>query len=296
MKEMRPILEEISRKQTYFLVLVLSLFIFISCSDDSKVQDKKCPTNCETWEACNADFNCELKEGYCIDKDNCNDDEICNSEHKCEKATVNDCLINDDCGLNQICNNEKKCEYKEGYCLSDNDCKNSQVCNSENLCEDKVQVNNCFETNCQEWETCNQETKSCDFISGKCQSDEDCESELKCNNQNYCSFESETPEDNYISTTIQNLQTDTNFIDKKVQTTGIITAIALSQKRKPKGLYIQFGEVKHSGIYVYFIEASDTNLKVGDRVIFPKYKGSEIKLDGIDYIIIEETDLLAVMG
>jgi len=40
----------------------------------------------------------------------------------------------------------------------------------------------------------------------------------------------------------------------------------------------------------------EMTVQVGDKVIFPKYKGSEIKLDGTDYIIIEETDLLAVMG
>lgn len=40
----------------------------------------------------------------------------------------------------------------------------------------------------------------------------------------------------------------------------------------------------------------EMEVKIGDKVVFPKYQGSEIKLDGIDYIIIEETDLLAVIG
>ncbi len=40
----------------------------------------------------------------------------------------------------------------------------------------------------------------------------------------------------------------------------------------------------------------EMEVKVGDKVVFPKYQGSEIKLDGVDYIIIEETDLLAVIG
>lgn len=40
----------------------------------------------------------------------------------------------------------------------------------------------------------------------------------------------------------------------------------------------------------------EMTVKVGDQVVFPKYKGSEIKLEGVDYIIIEETDLLAVIG
>ncbi len=40
-------------------------------------------------------------------------------------------------------------------------------------------------------------------------------------------------------------------------------------------------------------EEMTTDLKVGDRVIFPKYTGTEIKLDGVDYLIMDESDILA---
>jgi chaperonin GroES len=35
-------------------------------------------------------------------------------------------------------------------------------------------------------------------------------------------------------------------------------------------------------------------IKVGDRVIYSKYSGSEIKIEGDDYLIIRESDILAV--
>ena len=35
-------------------------------------------------------------------------------------------------------------------------------------------------------------------------------------------------------------------------------------------------------------------VKVGDTVIFSKYSGSEVKLDGIEYLILRESDILAV--
>jgi len=35
-------------------------------------------------------------------------------------------------------------------------------------------------------------------------------------------------------------------------------------------------------------------VKVGDRVIFSKYSGTEIKLEGEDYLILRESDILAV--
>lgn len=36
-------------------------------------------------------------------------------------------------------------------------------------------------------------------------------------------------------------------------------------------------------------------VKVGDKVIFPKFAGTEVKLDGIEYTIIEESKLLGII-
>lgn len=33
----------------------------------------------------------------------------------------------------------------------------------------------------------------------------------------------------------------------------------------------------------------------GDRVLYPKYSGTEIRLDGLDHLILEAADLLAVI-
>ena len=38
-----------------------------------------------------------------------------------------------------------------------------------------------------------------------------------------------------------------------------------------------------------------TNLAVGDKVIFPKYTGTEIRLEGVDYLIMDESDVLVRM-
>jgi chaperonin GroES len=37
------------------------------------------------------------------------------------------------------------------------------------------------------------------------------------------------------------------------------------------------------------------DVKAGDRVLFSKYSGSEIKLDGVEHVILREDDLLAVL-
>jgi len=37
------------------------------------------------------------------------------------------------------------------------------------------------------------------------------------------------------------------------------------------------------------------DLKVGDQVLFGKYAGTEIKIDGADYLIMREDDILGVI-
>ncbi|MBE6624482.1 MAG: co-chaperone GroES [Ruminococcaceae bacterium] len=36
-------------------------------------------------------------------------------------------------------------------------------------------------------------------------------------------------------------------------------------------------------------------VKVGDKVIISKYSGTEVKLDGCEYIIVKEDDILAIV-
>jgi chaperonin GroES len=38
------------------------------------------------------------------------------------------------------------------------------------------------------------------------------------------------------------------------------------------------------------------DVKVGDRILFGKYSGTEIKIDGEDVLIVREDEVLAVMG
>ncbi len=38
----------------------------------------------------------------------------------------------------------------------------------------------------------------------------------------------------------------------------------------------------------------EPEVKLGDRVIYSKYSGTEIKLDGEEYLIVRESDILAV--
>jgi len=240
-----------------FYILVFSLFI-ISCSDTKGVNNDNCSNECKNWENCNTENNkCTLKTGSCYSSDDCLDNYICNSQHRCEESVIKECTKNEDCKSYEECDNSNECTLKEGACNTESDCLQTETCD-ENKCVTKI--TSCSETPCKFWETCNETTDKCELNNGKCQNNNDCETGFTCNAQNYCE------NTDTIYTTIQNLQIDNSLIDKKVQTIGIVTAIALSQKRQPKGLYIQFSEEKHSGVYVYFTLAGDTSIKIGDRI------------------------------
>ncbi len=66
-----------------------------------------------------------------------------------------------------------------------------------------------------------------------------------------------------------------------------------SAKEKPKeGLVIAVGDGKvlDNG------ERSVFDTKVGDRVLFTSYAGTDIKYDGDDYMIMREDDVLAIIS
>ena len=37
-------------------------------------------------------------------------------------------------------------------------------------------------------------------------------------------------------------------------------------------------------------------VKVGDKVLFAKYSGTEVKIEGVEYLILAERDILAIVG
>jgi chaperonin GroES len=75
-----------------------------------------------------------------------------------------------------------------------------------------------------------------------------------------------------------------------VTASGIV--LPETAKEKPQeGLVeaVGSGRILDSGIRV------PMELKVGDRVLYAKYAGTEFKLEDIDYLIVSEKDVLAVI-
>jgi chaperonin GroES len=79
--------------------------------------------------------------------------------------------------------------------------------------------------------------------------------------------------------------------EKEVVKGGII--IPDTAKEKPmEGEVIAVGE----GKMLDDGKRSKMDVKKGDRILFGKYSGTEIKIDDVDYIIMREDEILAVLG
>lgn len=66
-----------------------------------------------------------------------------------------------------------------------------------------------------------------------------------------------------------------------------------SAKEVPmRGRIVCVGE----GGYLESGQFRKTQLKIGDEVLFGRYAGSEIKLDGKDYLIMMETDIFGILA
>jgi chaperonin GroES len=71
---------------------------------------------------------------------------------------------------------------------------------------------------------------------------------------------------------------------------GII--IPDSAKEKPQEgtvIAVGKGKVRDDG------NISPLDVQVGDNVLFGKYSGSDVRLDGEDYVILREDDVLAIL-
>jgi chaperonin GroES len=79
--------------------------------------------------------------------------------------------------------------------------------------------------------------------------------------------------------------------EEKVHRSGII--IPDSAKEKPqegKVLAVGKGTVNEDG------KKTPLDVKAGDRVLFGKYSGSEVTLNGQELVIMKEEDVLGILG
>ena len=69
----------------------------------------------------------------------------------------------------------------------------------------------------------------------------------------------------------------------------IIPDTAKEKPQRAKVVAVGAGKIDESGKRI------PLDVKSGDRILFGKYSGNEVKIDGEDYLILREEDVLAVL-
>lgn len=80
--------------------------------------------------------------------------------------------------------------------------------------------------------------------------------------------------------------------EEKVTKGGIYLPETVSKEKPFEGTVVAVGPGKVSDKG----ERVALSLKVDDKVIYSKYAGSEVKVDGDEYVIISEKDILATIS
>jgi chaperonin GroES len=81
-------------------------------------------------------------------------------------------------------------------------------------------------------------------------------------------------------------------IEEATKTAGGILIPDNAKEKPAEGAVIAVG----SGKVLNDGTVRTLDIKVGDRILFSKYSGTDIKLSGEDHLILREEDILGVLG
>lgn len=77
--------------------------------------------------------------------------------------------------------------------------------------------------------------------------------------------------------------------EEKTKSGIVLPDTAKEKPQMGKVLAVGSGKILDNG------EKIPLEVKVGDQVLFAKYAGTEVKLDGEEYMVLKESDILAII-
>ena len=81
-------------------------------------------------------------------------------------------------------------------------------------------------------------------------------------------------------------------VDAAEKSAGGIIIPDTAQEKPQEGQVVSIG----SGTRADDRRVTPLDVKAGDRILFGKYSGTEVKLEGEDLIIMKEADILGIVG
>lgn len=79
--------------------------------------------------------------------------------------------------------------------------------------------------------------------------------------------------------------------ESEITKSGIVLPDTVDKERPERGevIAVGFGKMMDNG------QVAPMFVKVGDKVMFKKYSPDEIKLDGEEYLVIRESDIMGIL-
>jgi chaperonin GroES len=81
-------------------------------------------------------------------------------------------------------------------------------------------------------------------------------------------------------------------LEQETKTKGGIIIPDTAKEKPVEGVVVAIG----SGKVLKNGKVRPLDVKEGDRILFGKYSGTEIKLDGVEHVLLNEDDVLAIVG
>ncbi|MDD4900901.1 MAG: co-chaperone GroES [Patescibacteria group bacterium] len=81
------------------------------------------------------------------------------------------------------------------------------------------------------------------------------------------------------------------IVQDEVTKSGIVLPDTVDKEKPEKGEVVAVG----AGKLLDNGQTAPMSVKLGDKVMFKKYSPDEVKVDGVEYLIISEGDVLAIL-
>jgi len=78
--------------------------------------------------------------------------------------------------------------------------------------------------------------------------------------------------------------------EEKTSSGIVLPGSAQEKPQEGKVIAVGNGVIRDNG------QRTELEVKEGDRIIFSKYAGTELKYEGNEYLILRENDILAILG
>ena len=76
------------------------------------------------------------------------------------------------------------------------------------------------------------------------------------------------------------------LVEEEVTKSGIVLPDTVEKEKKEQGAVVSVGNGE---------KITKLGLKAGDRVLFGKYSGEDVKVDNVEYKVLKDEDVLAII-